>query len=43
MSVLHDEIVQLQNNHLQVERFRDYRPNGMQVMARKGSEHDKSE
>ncbi len=36
MSVLRDETVQFLNDYLQVERFRIYRPNEMQVIARKG-------
>jgi dinuclear metal center YbgI/SA1388 family protein len=34
MSVLRDEIVQYLNSYLQVEKFKDYGPNGMQVIGR---------
>ena len=34
MSVLRDEIVQYLNDYLQVEKFNDYGPNGMQVIGR---------
>lgn len=34
MSAMRDEIVQYLNDYLQVERFKDYGPNGMQVIGR---------
>lgn len=34
MSVLRDELTRYLNDYLQVERFRDYGPNGMQVIGR---------
>ncbi len=34
MSVMRDEIIQFLNNYLQVEKFKDYCPNGMQVIGR---------
>jgi dinuclear metal center YbgI/SA1388 family protein len=34
MSAMRDEIVQFLNDYLQVERFKDYCPNGMQVIGR---------
>lgn len=34
MSVMRDEIVQYLNDYLQVEKFKDYSPNGIQVIGR---------
>ena len=34
MSAMRDEIVQFLNDYLQVEKFKDYCPNGMQVIGR---------
>jgi len=34
MKVMRDEILQYLNDYLQVEKFRDYGPNGMQVIGR---------
>ena len=34
MRVMRDEIVQFLNDYLQVEKFKDYGPNGMQVIGR---------
>jgi putative NIF3 family GTP cyclohydrolase 1 type 2 len=37
MSAMRDEIVQFLNDYLQVEKFKDYCPNGMQVIGRSGA------
>ena len=37
MSAMRDEIVQFLNDYLQVEKFKDHCPNGMQVIGRSGA------